>query len=241
MFEQDAQTLLAKPVGNLRAYLRRGFDFFRYEPDGNTAFRGNVVLIHGLLMRAGSMSGFAARFMKRGYRCFSYDYPTSRLGIFRHGEILRERLSALFAQIPAEEKICVVTHSMGGILLRIALETVPSEMLARIDCVVMLAPPNQGSYWPERIRKIFPPVKLFCRCLPDLRHTEDSPLRKIKLPQAGAFPRLRIVEATYDAKVKPEQLPLPGVPAKIVSAPCGHAALRHSQEAFDEALRFIEA
>lgn len=235
------EKLFVAPAGNFSSYFRRGLNFYRYEPSAAVPFRGNIILIHGLLMRAASMDWFARQLSKRGYRCFSYDYPTSRLGIFRHGEILRERLRTLFSLLPSEEKITFVTHSMGGILLRIAFATFSAEALARTDAVVMLAPPNQGSFWPQRIRRIFPLVKWVSRCLVDLRHTEDSPLWSITLPKNGSFPRLRIVQAKYDAKVTPEQLPLPGVAAEIVSAPCGHAALRHSKNALEETLRFIGA
>lgn len=217
---------------------RRGFFFERTESAGGS-FCGNAVLIHGLLLRAPSMRPLARRFSRAGFRCFSYDYPTSRLGVFRHGEILREKLRALFRTLPPDEKVFFVTHSMGGILLRVALTEFSSEELSRVEAVAMFAPPNQGSRWPERVRKIFPPARFFCRCLGDLRCTADSPLRAIELPKRGAFPRLLIVRGERDAKVAPEFLPIAGVPAKIVSAPCGHAALRRSREAFEAALRFF--
>lgn len=230
--------ILLNFLGGLPAYFRRGFKFIADDSE-KTPAAGNVILIHGLLMRAASMRWMAERFSEKGFRCFRYDYPTSRLGIFRHGEILRERLLALFEMIPEDEKIFFVTHSMGGILLRVALEALPEAALKRIHAVVMLAPPNQGSYWSERIRKFFPPAKFFNRCLGDLRHTADSPLREIRLPRHGAFPRLCIVSGERDAKVAPEFLPLPGVPAEMLSASCGHAALRHSREAFEHALDFL--
>lgn len=226
-------------LAGVPAYFRRGFKFSRTEACGSASTAGTVVLIHGLLMRGASMHWLAERFSDKGFRCFCYDYPTSRLGIFRHGAILRERLVALLETLPPGEKIFFVTHSMGGILLRIALAELPRETLKRVSAVVMLAPPNQGSYWPERIRKVFPAAKFFNRCLGDLRHTEDSPLRKIPLPRHGAFPRLCIVRGERDAKVAPEFLPLPGVSAEMRTAPCGHAALRHSREAFEHAADFF--
>lgn len=225
-------------IAGIPAYFRRGFKFSRTSPCGSVS-AGTVVLIHGLLMRGASMRWLAERFSEKGFRCFCYDYPTSRLGIFRHGEILRKRLVSLFETLPPDEKIFFVTHSMGGILLRVALSELSQKWLARVNAVVMLAPPNQGSYWPERIRKFFPASKIFNRCLGDLRHTADSPLRKIPLPRHGAFPRLCIVCGERDAKVAPEFLPLPGVVSEMCSAPCGHAALRHSRKAFEHALEFL--
>lgn len=226
---------------DVRGYFRRGFTLEEFPSLPNVSARGNVVLIHGLLMRAPSMSLLAERFTEAGFRALVYDYPTSRLGVFRHGEILRERLRALLGKLPVAEKMFFVTHSMGGILLRVALSDFSREELARVAAVAMFAPPNQGSFWPERVRKIFPPARFLCRCLSDLRCTEDSPLRRIPLPKNGPFPPLLIVRGERDAKVAPQFLPLPGVPARIVSVPCGHAALRRSREAFAHALNFFSA
>ena len=239
--KRAAKASRAGTLFDVRGYFRRGFAFEEFPAAPGVPARGNVVLIHGLLMRAPSMSLLAERFAAAGFRAFAYDYPTSRLGVFRHGEILRERLRELFEKLPAGEKIFFATHSMGGILLRVALSEFSREELARVAAVAMFAPPNQGSFWPERVRKIFPPARFLCRCLPDLRHTEDSPLRRIPLPKNGAFPLLLIVRGERDAKVAPQFLPLPGVPARVVSAPCGHAALRRSPEAFAHALKFFTA
>lgn len=222
-------------------YFRRGFSFDVFQgisrEDGQHP-QQHVVLIHGLLMRSHSMRWLSERLSECGMQCFCYDYPTSELGIFRHGEILREKLRALFSIIPKEEKIYFVTHSMGGILLRIALSGFTEEELAGIEAVVMLAPPNRGSYWPERIRKVFPWANRFNRCLGDLRHTKDSPLFEIPLP-ISPFPKLLIVKGLRDIKVDPAFLSLPGVDAPIVSADCGHAALRHSREALKHIKSFF--
>ena len=85
------------------------------------------------------MLPLAGRMNRGGFHCYGYDYPTCRKRIPEHGRELAETL----ARFPVA-KFHLVTHSMGGLILRSALELAP-ELTERLSRVVMIAPPNRGS------------------------------------------------------------------------------------------------
>ncbi|MFQ5654169.1 MAG: alpha/beta fold hydrolase [Planctomycetota bacterium] len=187
-----------------------------------------VVLIHGLFRSRRSLSRLHRHLDREGYRVIDHPYRSTRARISEHARRLGERITALDGD-PSIGRIHIVSHSMGGIVVRQALaERVPRKL----GRVVMLAPPNQGS---RRARRFAPLFEWLVRPLGELSDEPGSEVRRIGVP-AGI--EIGIIAGSRDRTVPAETTHLPGESDFLV-VKSGHTFIMNRREVLEQVAHFL--
>ncbi len=99
-----------------------------------------LILLHGLGRTNRSMKPLETFFSARGFRVINVDYPGTQKSIAELSRIFGEVIGPICIKDGA--RVHVLTHSLGGIILRYYMVHHECRSFGR---AVMLSPPNQGS------------------------------------------------------------------------------------------------
>ena len=187
-----------------------------------------VILIHGLAANWLVMSPLARRLKKQFCRVVNWSYSSLWSRIERHGEQMAAELEAL-DQDPDVQRIHLVTHSMGGIVARLALARSRPAKLGRM---VMLAPPNTGSHV---ARSLAPMLGGICPPLIQLSDAEASFVASLPPPSQV---EIGIIAARSDFLVAEPRTHLPTETQHII-LPGMHSSVLWRQETAEQVATFL--
>ena len=106
---------------------------------------GRVILVHGLWMHAVVMLPLAWRLRHCGYAVTLFSYPSVKTGLAENARRL-----ASFCARWHDQEVCLVGHSLGGIVILSALQAHPQ---LRVRRVVLLGVPNGGIFSARRMAR----------------------------------------------------------------------------------------
>ena len=187
-----------------------------------------VILVHGLAANRVIMAPMA-RALRAGLgKILNWGYSSLWSPIERHGRSLATILRQLDEAHPG--RIHLVTHSMGGIIARVALREFRPQRLGRM---VMVTPPNRGSRVASRLA---PWLGRICPPLVQLAACEDSFVCRLPLPEV---PELGVIAAAGDYLVHEESTRL-GCETDHIILPGLHSSLLFQRETADQVRHFLE-
>ncbi|MBS0623461.1 MAG: hypothetical protein JSS62_02450 [Verrucomicrobia bacterium] len=114
-----------------------------------------VIGIHGLLSRSCDMRCICTSFTHAGLDVYLWEYPSTEGTICEHAQNLVQFLQYI-AQCRPEQPIDFVTHSVGALILRQALNVADCPEEAKTGRAVLLAPTNQGSRLARESKGVLP-------------------------------------------------------------------------------------
>lgn len=116
--------------------------FVHAEPDE----KESLVTIHGFMGAGWNMYYISHSLENKNFNVKHWEYMSREKKIAEHAQDLVIYLQEIAFENPGKP-IHFLTHSMGGLILRAAINHLLCPPEALIGKVVQLAPPNQGAVW----------------------------------------------------------------------------------------------
>ncbi|WP_437187979.1 esterase/lipase family protein [Planctomicrobium sp. SH668] len=153
--------------------------------------KGTVILIHGLGASSWLMTLLAYRLRLQGYSVVNWGYRSVWQSLSNLIPEFRSRFEDFLKTNNVEHPVHIVAHSMGSIIARAVLSEV---RIPNLQNVVLLSPPNRGSFF---ARWVGPYLRWLSPLIDELSDRDDSYVNQ--LPMAG-IPKTRvgIIAAEWD-------------------------------------------
>jgi pimeloyl-ACP methyl ester carboxylesterase len=194
----------------------------------NAHARECVSLVHGFLANKYMLSVLGRRLRGRGYLTNAWGYWNMRCSLLVHAERFARELETLDAD-PRIDTIHLVTHSMGCIIGRAALDRFRPRKMGRF---VMLAPPNRGSFVATATAGTFGRI---LRPVAELSTAENSLVNSLPTPSGV---EIGVIAAEYDALITAESTH-PDGPHAHVTLPTWHTGLLFKRQTVDVVAAFL--
>lgn len=187
-----------------------------------------VSLVHGYLANTLLFAGLARGLRRRGFLPRPWGYWNMQCSVLVHAGRFARELERLDAD-PGVGTLHLVTHSMGGIIARAALDRYRPRKLGRF---VMLAPPNRGSFVATAAAGT---IGRFLKPVAELSTAPGSLVQSLPTPDGV---EIGVIAAAYDALVA-EASTHPTVPHAHVTLPTWHTGLLFRGDTVDFVAGFL--
>lgn len=205
-----------------------------------------VILLHGLGRTEAAMSKMEKVLSDKGFLVWNRGYPSTEAPVAVLANVVGQGLD--FCAKSGADEVFIVTHSLGGILVRAYFQNHEAPSLKG---VVMLAPPNHGSEVVDHLRETSLLEKVLGPAALELGTEETSVPNSLTKPLP--FP-VGIIAGTEssdpwfasffdgpnDGKVSVESTKLPEM-TDFRTVPAGHTFMMRSDEAIGQVLSFLES
>jgi len=215
------------------------------------AVRGRVVItLHGLGSTRRGLEPIGEKIREQGdFTVLNVSYASTRGDFAAHAATLREVLDGL----EDVEQFNFVCHSMGNLVLRYCLGECREDesgrrILARLNRIVMLAPPNNGAQLAERFKNVTILEPLVGAAATRLAREGKEFTTQLARPDcefgiiagavgddAGHNP---LLSGDDDLIVRVEETRLPGA-RDFVTVPTRHRSLLYDEKVHAYTLRFL--
>lgn len=185
-----------------------------------------VLLVHGVLCNAGVWHPFARWLRARGVApvyAVSYGPPLASIDAF--AAQVSEKIDAVLAATGAD-RVVVIAHSMGGLVLRALLRDGGGARIARL---VTVGTPHEGSVHAWLAAGA---------CLGQMR-PGNAWLRALGPPQGGALPPVVSLWSWHDSMVAPQTSSRIGYGENVELAGVAHNALLRDERVYEKLLAQI--
>lgn len=207
----------------------------------------HVIILHGMGRSYRAMKKIEENLLKNGYHVTNLNYPSTKKTIEKiASEDLHKAVTDCLSK--KASAIHVVTHSLGGIVLRQYLQ---KNKLPDGSRAVMLAPPNSGSEIPDFLKenmnllykRIMGPPGQALGTDPSSKPNTLSPVQLEIGIIAGNKDSLPIFSSLFDkpndGKVSVESTKLEEMTDFIV-VPCGHTFIMNDDSVNKQILHFLK-
>lgn len=194
---------------------------------------GTVIVLHGLGRTGYSMRRIEKRLEDEGWTVESFSYPS-------RSATIEELAAGLFRDLPREGRLHFVGHSLGGILAKHLMLTLPEDRRGRI---VQLGSPNFGSEVAERYEALKPIMGPALSELKPQGGIDDTGLDIGAIAGTAAhelYGHLTGIEGENDGKVSVASAWGNAPEGKRIKLPVSHSMMMQNGAVIDAVVEFLE-
>lgn len=204
-----------------------------------------VVLIHGFMRDCRDMVPLQKNLDILGYEGILVNLPLTFQRLEHSVALLEDNLKEILVKLKEQEKMHLVGHSTGGLVIRGWLAQ--TKYGSKIDKSVLLATPNQGSDLADLAGKYFRILPAICKTLASLQSSQVKKLPGLsKCPgKVGAIAGNKnnlllghLLKGENDGRVTVESVRLAGL-KDFVILPFGHLEIHQEFSTAQLVARFL--